>query len=230
MNATIALLQGIDYQSVGLGCYGKPGNYFHRQIARWSKQYLDDSEAGRDPSMDRLIDWLPVNIPSGDETSIVHGDFRVDYLIFHPIEPRMVAVLDWKLSTLGHPIADFAYLHMPAHIVAGLAGADRTALNIPTEAQMSPHIAGERVATLSPATRVFTSPLIFFGWPGCPDVSNITAAQNLTTKPKFVFKRVTPRFFQFNPRITIFPVVCSVGQKNEVIPAATATFCEPPAI
>jgi aminoglycoside phosphotransferase (APT) family kinase protein len=93
--------------------------------------------AGRDPDMDRLIEWLPANIPPGDETTIVHGDFRVDNLIFHPIEPRVVAVLDWELSTLGHPLADFAYLammyHMPPHIVAGLAGADLNALNIPDE-------------------------------------------------------------------------------------------------
>jgi aminoglycoside phosphotransferase (APT) family kinase protein len=139
MNDTIARLHTIDYLSVGLGDYGKPGNYFQRQIARWTKQYLEDSEAGRDPNMDRLIAWLPANIPPGDETSIVHGDFRVDNLIFHPVEPRVVAVLDWELSTLGHPLADFTYLammyHMPPHIVAGLAGADLGTLNIPTEAE-----------------------------------------------------------------------------------------------
>jgi aminoglycoside phosphotransferase (APT) family kinase protein len=139
MNDTIARLHTIDYLSVGLGDYGKPGNYFQRQIARWTKQYLEDSEAGRDPNMDRLIAWLPANIPPGDETSIVHGDFRVDNLIFHPVEPRVVAVLDWELSTLGHPLADFTYLammyHMPPHIVAGLAGADLRTLNIPTEAE-----------------------------------------------------------------------------------------------
>jgi aminoglycoside phosphotransferase (APT) family kinase protein len=138
LNATIALLHGVDYQSVDLGTYGKPGNYFLRQIARWTKQYLEDPAAGRDPDMDRLIEWLPVNIPAGDETTIVHGDFRVDNVIFHPIETRVVAVLDWELSTLGHPLADFAYLammyHMPPHIVAGLACADLMALNIPTEA------------------------------------------------------------------------------------------------
>jgi aminoglycoside phosphotransferase (APT) family kinase protein len=137
MNDTIARLHRVDYRLVGLGDYGKPGNYFQRQIGRWAKQYLEDPEAGRDPDMDRLIEWLPGNIPLGDETSIVHGDFRVDNLIFHSVEPRVVAVLDWELSTLGHPLADFAYLammyHMPPHIVAGLAGADLNALNIPTE-------------------------------------------------------------------------------------------------
>jgi len=138
MNATIAALHRVDYQAVGLGDYGRPGNYFERQIARWSEQYLDDTEAGRDPNMDRLIEWLPAHIPPGEETSIVHGDFRIDNMIFHPTEPRVLAVLDWELSTLGHPLADFAYhammYHMPPQIVAGLAGTDLTALNIPTEA------------------------------------------------------------------------------------------------
>jgi len=138
MNATLAQLHRVDYQAVGLGDYGRPGNYFERQIARWSKQYLEDTEAGRDPDMDRLIAWLPANIPPGEETSVVHGDFRVDNMIFHPTEPRVLAVLDWELSTLGHPLADFAYhammYHMPPQIVAGLAGADLAALNIPSEA------------------------------------------------------------------------------------------------
>ena len=138
MNATIAQLHGIDYAAIGLGDYGRPGNYFSRQIARWSKQYLEDHDAGRDPGMDRLIEWLPANIPEGDETSLVHGDFRCDNLIFHPTEPKVVAVLDWELSTLGHPLADFAYhammYRMPPHIVAGLGGVDIAALNIPGEA------------------------------------------------------------------------------------------------
>jgi aminoglycoside phosphotransferase (APT) family kinase protein len=137
MNATIAALHAVDYVAVGLGEYGRPGNYFERQIGRWSKQYLEDVEAGRDPNMDRLLDWLPNHIPSGDETSIVHGDFRIDNMIFHPREPRILAVLDWELSTLGHPLADFAYhammYHMPPEIVAGLAGADLAALGLPTE-------------------------------------------------------------------------------------------------
>jgi aminoglycoside phosphotransferase (APT) family kinase protein len=137
MNATIAALHKVDYEAVGLSDYGRPGNYFERQIGRWSKQYLEDVDAGRDPEMDRVIDWLQANIPPGDETSIVHGDFRIDNMIFHPTEPRVLAVLDWELSTLGHPLADFAYhammYHMPPHIVAGLAGADLKALNIPSE-------------------------------------------------------------------------------------------------
>ena len=114
-----------------------PGNYFQRQIGRWSQQYLADELAGRDPNMDRMVEWLPANIPAADETSIVHGDFRIDNMIFHPTEPRVLAVLDWELSTLGHPGADFAYnammYRMPPHIVAGLGGADIAALGIPTE-------------------------------------------------------------------------------------------------
>ncbi len=137
MNATIASLHQVDYQAVGLAYYGRPGNYFERQISRWTKQYVADKRAGRDPNMDRLVEWLPANIPPGDETSIVHGDFRCDNMIFHPSEPRVLAVLDWELSTLGHPGADFAYyaimFRMPPSIVAGLGGADLKALNIPSE-------------------------------------------------------------------------------------------------
>lgn len=138
MNATIAALHSLDPDAIGLGDYGKPGNYFERQIGRWSKQYLGDAEAGRVPSMDRLVDWLPANIPSGGEAPrIIHGDFRCDNMIFHASEPKVIAVLDWELSTLGHPLADFAYhlmmYRMPAGITAGLAGADLRALNIPSE-------------------------------------------------------------------------------------------------
>lgn len=138
MNATIAALHSIDPERVGLNDYGRPGNYFERQIARWSKQYQEDEIAGRDPHMDRLIEWLPANVPAGDEASIVHGDFRCDNLIFHPTEPRVLAVLDWELSTVGHSGADFAYhammFRMPPHIVAGLWGVNIAALGIPTEA------------------------------------------------------------------------------------------------
>jgi aminoglycoside phosphotransferase (APT) family kinase protein len=138
MNATIAQLHSLDPVAIGLGDYGKPGDYFARQISRWSRQYLEETDAGRDPNMDRLIEWLPANIPPGDESTVVHGDFRIDNMIFHPSEPRVVAVLDWELSTLGHPLADFTnhtmMYHMPPQIVAGLAGADLAALNLPSEA------------------------------------------------------------------------------------------------
>lgn len=139
MNAAMAQLHLVDYTAVGLGDYGRPGNYFKRQIGRWSTQYLEDTDAGRDPNMDRLIEWLSTNIPENDDaTSITHGDFRIDNMIFHPTEPRVLAVLDWELSTLGHPGADFAYnammYRMPPYIVAGLAGANIASLGIPNEA------------------------------------------------------------------------------------------------
>lgn len=137
MNAAIAQLHGIDAEAVGLGDFGRAGNYFARQIGRWSRQYLEDADAGRDPGMDRLIEWLPANIPAGEETALVHGDFRCDNMIFHPAEPRILAVLDWELSTLGHPLADFAYhammYRMPPTIVAGLGGAPIAALGVPSE-------------------------------------------------------------------------------------------------
>lgn len=139
MSETIARLHTIDYRAADLGEYGKPGNYFARQISRWSRQYLEDEQAGRDEHMDRLVEWLPAHIPSGDETSLVHGDFRVDNLIFHPTEPRILAVLDWELSTLGHPLGDFCYhlmmYRMPPTLIAGLVGADLNALNIPSESE-----------------------------------------------------------------------------------------------
>ena len=139
MNATIAALHQADFEAVGLGDYGRPGNYFERQIGRWSKQYVEDVAAPRDANMDALVEWLPTAIPPGDETAIVHGDFRCDNLIFHPAEPRVVAVLDWELSTLGHPLADFAYhclmYRIPGEVVAGLGGQDPRALGLPTEAE-----------------------------------------------------------------------------------------------
>ncbi len=139
MNQTIADLHRIDIARAGLSDFGKPGNYFARQIARWSRQYLEDKDAGQVASMDRLVEWLPANIPAGDETSVVHGDYRCDNMIFHATEPRVLAVLDWELSTIGHPLADFSYhlmmYRMPPSATTGLAGNDLDALNIPTEAE-----------------------------------------------------------------------------------------------
>jgi aminoglycoside phosphotransferase (APT) family kinase protein len=137
MNDTIARLHSIDPVAVGLGDYGRPGRYLDRQIARWSRQYRA-SETHPIPAMDRLIEWLPANVPQGDETAIVHGDFRLDNLIFHPTEPRVIAILDWELSTLGHPLADFAYHAMAwrlePSLFRGVQGADLEALGIPDEA------------------------------------------------------------------------------------------------
>src|SRR5687768_3527236 len=141
MNATIARLHSIDPESAGLGDYGRPGDYFERQIGRWSKQYLGDVEAGRVEAMDRLVEWLPRNIPAGGEGSesrVIHGDYRCDNMVFHPTEPKVLAVLDWELSTLGHPLADFTYhlmmYRMPAGVSTGLAGIDLASRNIPSEA------------------------------------------------------------------------------------------------
>jgi aminoglycoside phosphotransferase (APT) family kinase protein len=139
MNEMIASLHSIDHTAIGLAQYGRPGSYFERQIARWSRQYLADVEAGRDPYIERMIEWLPSHVPPYDETCLLHGDFRVDNMIFHPTEPRVIAVLDWELSTLGHPFADFAYhllmYRIPPLGITGLVGADLAALGIPTEAQ-----------------------------------------------------------------------------------------------
>ncbi len=138
MNRIIARLHTVDIERAGLSDYGKAGNYFARQIGRWSKQYRA-SETAKVDAMDRLIDWLPAHIPAGDETTVVHGDYRMDNLVFHPTEPRIVAILDWELSTLGHPLADFSYHCMSWHIAPGafrgIAGLDHAALGIPDEAE-----------------------------------------------------------------------------------------------
>ncbi|MCY7389364.1 MAG: phosphotransferase [Burkholderiales bacterium] len=134
MNHVIARLHQVDFAAIGLADFGKAGNYFERQIGRWSKQYRA-SETEKIEAMDKLIEWLPLHIPPGEETSIVHGDYRMDNLIFHPTEPRGLAILDWELSTLGHPLADFAYhcmtWHVPPNAFRGLAGIDLAALGIP---------------------------------------------------------------------------------------------------
>jgi len=137
MNRVIAQLHGVDYRAAGLTDFGRPGNYLARQIDRWTKQYRS-SETERVAEMDRLIEWLPGAIPAGDETSVVHGDYRLDNLIFDPAEPRILAILDWELSTLGHPLADFSYhcmsWHIPPERFRGIAGLDHGHLGIPSEA------------------------------------------------------------------------------------------------
>ena len=133
--ATLADLHRFDPERIGLGDYGKPGNYFARQIERWSKQYRA-SETKVIEAMDRLIAWLPTRVPPQDRVAIVHGDFRIDNMIYHPTEPKVAAVLDWELSTLGDPLADFTYLLMnwalPADGRSAFGGLDLTALGIPT--------------------------------------------------------------------------------------------------
>lgn len=136
MNRVMAALHSVDYAAVGLEGYGKSGNYIERQVARWTKQYRA-SETEHIEAVENLIRWLPEHIPVADETRIVHGDFRIDNVIFHPTEPRILAVLDWELSTLGHPLADFAYhcmtWRMQPEQSRGLAGLSLTGTGIPTE-------------------------------------------------------------------------------------------------
>lgn len=137
MNSAIAALHAVDAQAAGLADYGKPGRYVARQIDRWSRQYRA-SQTEPMEAMEQLMRWLPENVPDGDEVAVVHGDFRMDNLIFHPEEPRVLAVLDWELSTLGHPLADFAYHCMAWRLgpgqFRGIAGEELSALGIPSEA------------------------------------------------------------------------------------------------
>ncbi len=138
MNQTMAALHNVDVDSVGLADYGRPGNYFERQLSRWSKQYAA-SETENIEAMNSLMAWLPANMPENDGTvTLVHGDYRLDNMMFHPTEPRVVALLDWELSTLGHPLADLANQCMAWMLpregrIKGLAGVDRAALGIPTD-------------------------------------------------------------------------------------------------
>ncbi|MBL8328761.1 MAG: phosphotransferase [Rubrivivax sp.] len=140
LNRVIAALHAVDPAAVGLSDYGRPGNYFERQIGRWTKQY-QASITEPIEAMDRLIEWLPAHIPPSAREdarpSIVHGDYRLDNVIFHPTEPRILAVLDWELSTLGHPLADFSYhcmsWHIPHTLGRGIGGLDPLSLGLPTE-------------------------------------------------------------------------------------------------
>ena len=138
MNNVISRLHRVDYRAVGLESFGKPGNYIERQVARWTKQY-QASETEPMEAMNNLIAWLPRNIPPETATTVVHGDFRLDNTIYHPGEPRILAVLDWELSTLGDPLADFAYhcmsWHIPPGQFRGIAGLPLKDLGIPSEAE-----------------------------------------------------------------------------------------------
>ncbi len=138
MNETLARLHAVDHIAVGLEDFARPGSYFDRQFGRWSKQYRA-SQTGNEPDMERLIEWLESNdAPDNGEVSLVHGDYRIDNMIFMPDEPRVAAVLDWELSTIGHPLADLAYQCMQWRLphgsgFKGLGGLDRAALGLPTE-------------------------------------------------------------------------------------------------
>ncbi|GAC1340431.1 MAG: phosphotransferase family protein [Myxococcales bacterium] len=141
MGDTLARLHQVDVAAVGLSGFGKPGDYFARQLARWTRQ-TEASLSARIPAMDWLIAWLPRNLPPDPATALTHGDFRVDNLVFHPSEPRVIGVLDWELSTLGHPLADLAYACLPWHLppgelkLAGVRGLDLAAEGLPTESEL----------------------------------------------------------------------------------------------
>jgi aminoglycoside phosphotransferase (APT) family kinase protein len=136
MNEVLARLHGIDWQTIGLDCFGRPGSYFSRQINRWTRQWYA-SKTREIAEIERLIAWLPEHVPAGDETTIVHGDYRLGNLMLHPHEPRVIALLDWELSTLGHPLADLAYncvlYHAATGDYGGVLGLDLAALGIPSQ-------------------------------------------------------------------------------------------------
>lgn len=170
---TLARLHDVDWRAVDLEGFGRPGNYFARQIARWCRQW--ELSRLRDlPDLERLAAWLPEHIPEDDETTIVHGDYRIGNVMFHPREPRVLAVLDWELSTLGHPLADVAFSCLvwrsaPAEY-GGLLGLDLAALGIPSEAEYLEHYyrhrrrgSGARVGTFHLAFAMFRFAVIFEG-------------------------------------------------------------------
>jgi aminoglycoside phosphotransferase (APT) family kinase protein len=138
MAETLAALHGFDWQAAGLADFGKPGNYYARQLARWGRQWRE-TKTQDIPAIDRAIDWLGAHLDETPDTTIVHGDFRMGNLMFAPAEPKVVAVLDWELSTLGHPLSDVAFSCLPWHstpeMYAGIVGLDREALGIPTQAE-----------------------------------------------------------------------------------------------
>jgi aminoglycoside phosphotransferase (APT) family kinase protein len=193
MNRIIAALHGVDYNAIGLADYGKPGNYFARQVDRWSRQYKA-SETEKIEAMDRLMDWLPANIPAGDETTIVHGDYRLDNMVFHATEPRVLAVLDWELSTLGHPMADFSYHLMAWRLSAtefrGLRGVDLAGLGIPGEHEYFrsylerrgvTHLPSDKDLGFCMAYNMFRAAAIFQGVMARAVAGNAASAQAMET-------------------------------------------------
>jgi aminoglycoside phosphotransferase (APT) family kinase protein len=132
---TLAKLHAVDYAALGLADFGRPGSYVARQISRWGKQYKA-SETETIEAMDRLLDWLPAHLPQNDETVLVHGDYRLDNMVYHASEPRVLGVIDWEISTLGDPLAELSYLCMLWRTPkdwGGLLGHDLGSLGLPTE-------------------------------------------------------------------------------------------------
>ena len=166
MIRVLAALHSVDYTALGLSDYGKPGHYVERQVARWTQQYRA-SETEKIDAVERLIEWLPRHIPADEQTAIVHGDFRLDNTIFHATEPRILAVLDWELSTLGHPLVDLAYYcmryHLPAVEFRGLAGIDPEAYMIPSEAEcVAEYCRLRRIAPVQPKDWAYYSAFCMF--------------------------------------------------------------------
>ena len=167
LNKNLAVLHNLDYESLGLSDFGVPGNYFARQISRWSKQYRY-SETKKIKEMDKLIEWLSQNIPDNDESSIVHGDYRLDNVIVHPTEPKIIGILDWELSTIGHPLGDFTYnllsWQMPDIGIGsgGLFGQNIKELGIPSEEEYIDSYCERRGVSRGLEDREFYSAYNFF--------------------------------------------------------------------
>lgn len=155
---TLARLHRVDYKAIGLESYGRPERYAERQVSRWSKQYLT-ARVEENQDMERLIGWLEKHVPERDEAAIAHGDFRCHNVIYHPTQPRIVAVIDWELSTIGHPLADLSYCVMPYHLAAddirGFRGADIKSLGIPTEDEIKAEYCREAGRTDLPGWEFF---------------------------------------------------------------------------
>lgn len=187
----LAALHNIDPASVGLADYGKSGNYFTRQIARWTRQW-ELSRTRTDANIDQLIEWLPENIPDDDATVVTHGDYRIGNVMFHRQEPRVIAILDWELSTLGHPLADLAHAcmgwHSAPHEYGGLRGLDLAALGIPSEAEFTEAYNetadhGLRMTRFHMAFALFRFAVIFEGIAARAKAGNAADANAATVGP-----------------------------------------------
>lgn len=192
MARALARLHAVRPEAVGLGDYGKPGNYFERQINRWGRQYRE-SPGGVVPALDRLLDWLGAHLPADDgAVSIAHGDFRLGNMLFHPTEPRVIGVLDWELSTLGHPLADLGFCVMPWHTgpdeYGGIHGTGWQAAGIPTRAEFEAEYHAHAIPTppltaFHMAFALFRFAVIFVGIADRARAGNAASAEAATLAP-----------------------------------------------
>lgn len=187
MAEAMAKLHAVDPASIGLADFGRPGNYFERQVARWSRQYRE-SPSGPLPDLDRLSEWLTANLPEDDgRVAIAHGDFRLGNMIFHPSWPEVVGILDWELATLGHPLADLGYCCLPWNTApdeyGGILGLDREALGIPTQAEFVAHYFAHAIPTtpLKPFHVVFALFRFSAIWVGIADRAKAGSAAAVNT-------------------------------------------------